>query len=165
MRTQENSDGAGFSLIETLIAAALVASILIGLAHLIAVGAHQSLRSRRAATAVALVQSKLEELRSVTWGYDQSGTPVSGAALATSPSSSLTEDTPGYVDYVNPHGEVVAWADADLPDLARRWSIAMFEASDPDTLVLHVCGYIVRGRASQDDIPIACASTIRTRKP
>ena len=165
MRTKENCTGAGFSLIETLIASALVASVLIGLAHLIAVGAHQSLRSRRAATATALVQRKLEELRGVTWEYDQSGTPVSGAPLAISPPGSLTEDTPGYVDYVNPHGELVAWADADLPDLARRWSIAMFEASDPDTLILHVCGYVVRGHASQDDLPIACASTIRTRKP
>lgn len=165
MRSKENCDDAGFSLIETLIASALVASVLIGLAHLIAVGAHQSLRSRRAATAIALVQSKLEELRSVTWEYDQSGTPVSGAPLAISAPSALTEDTPGYVDYVNPQGKVVAWADADLPDLARRWSIAMFEASDPDTLILHVCGYIVRGHAGQDDMPIACASTIRTRKP
>ena len=165
MRTKESCGDAGFSLVETLIASALVASVLIGLAHLIAVGAHQSLRSRRAAAAIALVQSKLEELRSVTWAFDHGGTAVSGALLAISPAGSLTEDTPGYVDYVNPHGEVVAWADADLPDLARRWSIALFEASDPDTLVLHVCGYIVRARASQDDIPIACASTIRTRKP
>jgi hypothetical protein len=165
MRTKGKADIAGFSLIETLVASALVASVLIGLAHLIAVGAHQSLRSRRAAAGVAFVQSKLEELRNATWGYDHNGMSVSGDALATSPPSSLTEDTPGYVDYVSPHGEVVALDGPDLPDFARRWSIAMFDASDPDTLILHVCGYGVRGRAGRDAIPIACASTVRTRKP
>lgn len=165
MRAKRNSGIGGFSLIETLVASALVASVLIGLAHLIAVGAHQSLRSRRAATAVALVQSKLEELRNVTWTYDHNNMSVSGEALTTSPASSLTEDMPGYVDYVSSHGEVVALDGPDLPDLARRWSIAMFEPSDPDTLILHVCGYVVRGHASRDAIPIACASTARTRKP
>ena len=41
----------GFSVIEVLIAAALVASTLVGLAHLVAVGAQRSVASRYSAGA------------------------------------------------------------------------------------------------------------------
>lgn len=155
----------GFSLIETLVASALVASVVVGLAHLVAVGAHQSLRSRRAVNAVAAAQSKLEQLRNQTWRYDHTGMPTSSPALNVSPSNALSADTPGYVDFVDAYGEPMPLDGSDLPDLARRWSIAPFEAADPDTLIVHICAYTVRTRTARDPVPVACASTIRTRKP
>ncbi|MGH9201515.1 MAG: hypothetical protein ACRD2A_09780, partial [Vicinamibacterales bacterium] len=91
--------------------------------------------------------------------------PSSSAALATSPVDALADDTPGFADFVDPYGEVVPLDGAELPDLARRWSISLFDPADPDTLLVHVCAFTVRARALRDELPLACASAIRTRKP
>ena len=164
MRSDRPHNVAGFSLIETLVASALIAAVLVGLAQLVASAARQSLRSRQSAAAVAVVQGKLEELRNLPWKYDHTGAPVSGTALATSPAGALTADTPGYVDYVGSFGEVVPSDGPELPEFARRWSIEPF-GSGADTLLFHVCAFMLRGRTARDELPAACGSAIRTRKP
>ena len=156
---------AGFSLVEALVASLLISSAIVGLAHLVAIGAQQSLSSRRAASALTIAHSKLEQLRQSEFLYGTDGSRLSSPALAVSPLQSLQEDTPGYVDYLDAFGEGVSLSGAVAPDYARRWAISALESGDLDTLVLQVCVFVVRGPHVRDVMPLACAAGIRTRKP
>jgi len=142
---------AGFSLVETLIAAVLVAATIVSLAHLVAIAAEQVVVGRRVVSANTIAQSKLEHLRHLPWTYAVDGTRVSSAELTLSPSGALTQDAVGYVDEVD--------------DFVRRWAIARLEAGDDDTLVFQVCVFARAGRTLASSRPVACVATIRTRQP
>jgi|SRR5687767_7804628 hypothetical protein len=164
MRTSSLPSPSGFSLIEALIASVLVASALVGLAHLIVVGAQQALNSRRAASALTLAQSKLEHLRRVPWTYAPDGSRVSSTDLTESPALSLDEDAAGYVDYLDAFGEGVRPGSDAVPEYVRRWAILPLQPGSRDTLVLRVCVFtLVAGVPERT--PAACVSAIRTRKP
>src|SRR5262245_27514531 len=121
----------GLSVIEALIAAALIASSLVGLAHLIAIGAQRARARWHSAEALAAAQSKLEELRSVAWSFAPDGSRLSAGVLSPSPSTSLDEDTAGYVDYLDGFGKIVPPVGGEAaPDYVRRWSIAPFGDGD-----------------------------------
>ena len=150
-------------MIEVLIAAALVASTLVGLAHLVALGAQRAQASRYSAGALAAAQSKLEELRGASWAYAPDGTRLSAGVLVPSPAS-LDEDTVGYVDYLDAFGQSVpATGGEAAPDYVRRWSITPFAAGDPDTLALRAC--VFRAWSGRLASPVAevCVVTIRAR--
>jgi hypothetical protein len=155
----------GFTLVEALIASLLVASAIVALAHLVALGAEQSLGSRRATSAWTIAQSKVEQLRLEEFTYDADGSRVTGPGLAMSPAQSLEADTSGFVDYVDAFGVAVAPDGVIAPDYARRWRISTLDPGNADTLVLHACVFVVRGPAVRDVMPAACSSGIRTRKP
>lgn len=156
----------GFSVIEVLIAATLVASTLVGLAHLVAVGAQRALASRHSAGALAAAQSKLEELRAASWTYAADGTRQSASVLAPSPPGSLDEDTSGYVDYLDGFGQSVPPAGGETaPDYVRRWSITPLAAGDLDTLVLRTCVFTARGVRLASPMAEACVVSVRTRTP
>lgn len=165
MSSDNRATEGGFSLLEALVASLLVASAIVSLAHLIAIGAERSLASRRAVSASAIAQSKLEQLRQVAFAFDSDGLRITSAALAVSPPQSLQEDTPGLVEHVDAFGEVVLPLASITPDYARRWAIAPLQSGDPDTLVLQVCVFVVRGPDRRDAMPASCASGIRTRQP
>jgi Tfp pilus assembly protein PilV len=57
----------GFTLAETVVAAALLATAVAALAHLVTLAAQQSQASLRQLTATVAAQSKLEELRAAPW--------------------------------------------------------------------------------------------------
>lgn len=135
----------GFTLVETLVAAALIATAIVVFAHLVSLGARQSDSNRRASAAIVAAQSKLEELRAVTWT-----STIQGNGLQPSPPGSLVQDIPGYVEYL------------DEPGFVRRWALSLFESADPDTLILQVC---VFPRRSAEQQPEACVMTVRTRRP
>ena len=146
-------------------ASLLVASAIVSLAHLVAIGAERSLVSRRATSASAIAHSKLEQLRRVVLSFAPDGARLTSPALTPSPSQTLEEDTPGFVDYVDGFGEVTAPLGAVTPEYVRRWAIAPLATGDLDTLTLHVCVFILRGPGMPDAMAIACASGIRTRQP
>jgi type II secretory pathway pseudopilin PulG len=134
---------AGFTLVEALVATALVASGAAALAHLVALGATQSARNRATLEALVVAQTKLEMLRSISWSY-----AVAGAELGVSPAGSLWHDTPGYVDY---------------PDaFVRRWAITRRDPADADVVAIDVCVFAPYQRAGA---PEACVSAIRARRP
>lgn len=147
----------GFSLVEALIASLLAATAIVMLVQLAATGARQAAGARRAGAARALAQSKLEELRSLTFAYDAGGAPVGSPRLALSPDAALVEDHAGFVETLNRDGGL-AWA-GETPHFTRRWAIRPFEG-DRNTLVLQVCVYPPR-----EPFPDACVWTIRTRMP
>ena len=101
----------GFTLVETIIAAALVATAL-------GVGARQSADNRRQFTAVLDAQTKLEELRAMPWRIGVDG-------LQPSAPDALTRDVAGFYDEV--HGYV------------RRWAITALTPDIPGVVALRVC--------------------------
>jgi type II secretory pathway pseudopilin PulG len=143
MKLNPSPSSDGFTLVEAVVAAALVATAAVVLAQLVALGATQSASNRHAFEALVAAQSKLEELRSTTWSH-----AIPGSDVALSPAGALFSDTPGYVDH--------------RAMLARRWAVARLDPGDVNTLVITVCVFAINGRAAA---PEACVSTIRTRQP
>lgn len=154
----------GFSIVESLVAALIVASVLAGLAQLVATSSVRTTESRRSARAVAMAQAKLEELRGLSWTFDLNGTTSASPLLQPSPPGTIAQDTPGYVEYLDPFGALVARQGPPEPEFARRWAIALHPPLDGHTLELQVCVFAVLGPASVDVRPAACASGIRTRR-
>jgi prepilin-type N-terminal cleavage/methylation domain-containing protein len=134
---------AGFTLVEALVAIALIATAAAALAQLVALGTRQSANNRDALMALVAAQSKLEALRSMTWSYT-----VASTNLTPSPVGSLFNDTPGHVDYPAP--------------FARRWAVTRRDPADTDVVVIDVCVFAPGRRGAA---PEACVSTIRTRRP
>jgi prepilin-type N-terminal cleavage/methylation domain-containing protein len=131
----------GFTLIEVVVAAAILSIAAAALAQLVTVAAAQSARNRHVLRATIAAQSKLQQLRAVRWT-----TVVDG--LTASPPGSLLEDTAGFVDH---------------PDqFVRRWSISRRDPLDADTFILQVCVSHVAGRLVVLD---ACVGTVRARRP
>jgi Tfp pilus assembly protein PilV len=73
-------DTRGFSLLDALIAAAILASALLSLAQVIAFAIKTTAAAGRMTDAALLVSQKIEELRAASWGELQSGTdsPAAG---------------------------------------------------------------------------------------
>ena len=67
----------GFSLLEVMVATAMLATALVSLAQLFALSTRSNIGSRNTTYAAVLAQQKLEELRSLAWGFDQVGLPIS----------------------------------------------------------------------------------------
>src|SRR2546423_15347124 len=74
---------AGFSLLEVLVATALLATALVSLAQLFAMSTRSNIGSRNTTYAAVLAQQKLEELRSLAWGFDANGLPMSDISTDT----------------------------------------------------------------------------------
>src|SRR5436190_20085380 len=78
-----DKDEGGFSLIETMVAAGLLAASLVALAQLSALAVRSNLESRSATYATVLAQQKLEQLQALTFGYDLQGLPIADTTTDT----------------------------------------------------------------------------------
>lgn len=132
----------GFSLLEAIVATAIVTSGLMALAQLTILATRANAASRAAATATMLAVDKMEQLRACAWTVDVAGLPVSDAALQSSPSGTLDADVDGFFDRV--------------PGWTRRWSVTPLP-SNAETLVLQVRVVGRRGEESR-------LTTARTRR-
>src|SRR5215207_7496384 len=110
----------GFSLVEVLIAMGILTVVSLGVAQLFAVSTRANFVARGQTSTTAMAEQKMEQLRALTWGFDTDGQglPVSdtstdltvdppshsGSGLNPSPSDALEQNTSGYVDYLDPHG-------------------------------------------------------------
>jgi prepilin-type N-terminal cleavage/methylation domain-containing protein len=144
----------GFTLIEVFAALALLAASALSVAQLI-VSTTRSVQAARLQTAtIALAASRLEELRSLEWGFDAAGNTVTdsrtnlaselptsgGSGLTLSPAGALDDNTPGFVDFLDGAGGWVSAGPA-APAAAvfvRRWSIEAPADGSPDSLVIQV---------------------------
>ena len=154
-----SSNGAGgFSLVEVLVSVTLLSLVSLGVAQLFAVATQANTNSKGQTSTALLAVQKMEQLRSLTWGFDVSssalGLPASdtttdlslpdpaagGAGLNPSPGNALTTNVPGYVDYLDQHG---AWIGNGTQPPAnaryiRRWSITPLPTNPNNTLVFQV---------------------------
>jgi prepilin-type N-terminal cleavage/methylation domain-containing protein len=159
MRGQDD----GFSLIEAIVALALLAGALVALADLLALSTRLNMAARLTTRATVLAAQKMEQLRSLAWGFDPFGLPTSdlatdvaligasaggcgparpGAArgLSASPGDTLSANVDGYVDFVDGRGCPLGGG-ARSPAGAmfvRRWAVAVLDGSNANSIVLTV---------------------------
>jgi prepilin-type N-terminal cleavage/methylation domain-containing protein len=150
----------GFTLVEALVATALFAAVLVGLAQLLATATTQSLRARQSLLTLTLAQSKLEYLRSLDWRFDAAGARVSSHELAVTPADAHAQHSPPFQETLDRHGRVMPPNSAGT--FIRRWSI-ISDGADADTLVVRVCVFVPPARSSAD--ADACVWGMRTRRP
>ncbi len=150
------SSSRGFSLVEVMIAMGLLTIVSLGVAQLFAVATRANQVAKGQTSTTALAEQKLEQLRSLTWGYDTEGQglPVSdtstnlavdpptanGGGLNPSPSDSLATSQTNYVDYLDGNGQYVATGTTIPPEAVyvRRWSIQPLPTNPNNTLIVQV---------------------------
>lgn len=169
----------GFSLIEVLVAAVILMTGLIAVAQMFVTSTHQNMSARRVTMTAVLAQQKIEQLRGLTWGFDEFGLPVSdylsnitvtppassgGVGLQASPGGTLQTSTTGYVDYLDAFGAWVGTGATPPPNAlyVRRWSIEPLPTNPNNTLVFQV----LVGRIVPDGQPtdLARQVSLKTRK-
>jgi len=172
-------DERGFSLVEVLAAAVILMTGLIAVAQMFVVSTNTNMAARRVTTTSVLAQQKIEQLRALTWGFDDFGLPISdftsdiavspptpagGVGLQASPGDTLNASTPGFVDYLDAYG---AWVGTGAAPPAgavyvRRWSVEPLPTNPNNTLVFQV----LVGRISPAGPPSALARqvSLKTRK-
>ena len=135
----------GFSLIEVMVASAILGCAVLSVAQLVATATSATADARRVSEATLLAWQKLDELRSLAFAFDDAGRSVTDPALGPSPAGTLTSDTDGYVERLD-------------QQYRRRWAIAP-AAGNPDLLILRV-RVVAVGR----DHELASAATLRARR-
>jgi len=130
----------GFSLVEVLVAMALVATSALGLAELFSLASRVTQESRIDTTATFAAETKMAELRALTLAWDAEGAPLTSLGLGWSPAAALTANVDGYVDYVDGTGAVVGSGVQPPPAgvYQRRWSIQPLAADPANAVVLQV---------------------------
>lgn len=146
----------GFSLVEVLVSMGILTVVSLGVAQLFAVSAKSNQVARGQTSTTALAEQKLEQLRSLTWGFDTEGQglPVSdtstslatdpptasGAGLNPSPGDSLLTNSTGYVDFLDSNGAFLSTGTTTPADAVyiRRWSIQPLPTNPNNTLILQV---------------------------
>jgi len=143
----------GFSILEALVAATILTVALTTLAQLLVVSTRANSGAKTTTYAAVLAQQKMEQLRSLAWGFDAFGLPLTdsttditvvpesaagGTGLSPSPQDALRRNTTGYVDYLDRSGTVLGTGTTPPAGTVyiRRWSVA---PTDPaNTVVLQV---------------------------
>ena len=67
------SNAKGFSLVEVLISMGLLTTVSLGVAQLFAVATRANQVARVSTSTTAMAQQKMEQLRSLSWGFDLAG--------------------------------------------------------------------------------------------
>jgi type II secretory pathway pseudopilin PulG len=151
-----SSSNSGFSLVEVVISMGLLMTVCLGVAQLFAVSTQANRVARNQTSASAMAEQKLEQIRSLTWGFDLQGQglPVTdttsnlanyphtadGPGLNPSPARALDENTGYYVDFLDAAGNWVGTGQ-DAPREAvyvRRWSITPLPTNPNNTIVIQV---------------------------
>ena len=144
---------AGYALIETLVAAAIVVAVAAGVAHVAVLTGAAVQASGAQGRALFLAVQKLEQLQSLVWTFDADLQTVSdeSTSLAFDPPApggrGLQASGPvtgpgadGYVDYLDRDGRWIGTG-SRLPAgtaFVRRWSVTPLAVAGSDALLLQV---------------------------
>jgi prepilin-type N-terminal cleavage/methylation domain-containing protein len=143
----------GFSLLEVLVATAVFTVAVGGLAELCAIASRANSAARATTTAAMLAAQKMEQLRALTWGFDEFAMPLgdfttdltvspempnTGVGLSPSPPGALAQSTAGYCDFLDATGHWLSGGAAPpaAAVFVRRWSIEPLPTHPADTLVI-----------------------------
>jgi prepilin-type N-terminal cleavage/methylation domain-containing protein len=169
----------GFSLIEVVISMGLLTTVSLGVAQLFAVSTKANRTARNQTSAVALAEQKIEQIRSLSWGFDLNGQglPVTdtttnlavyphtntGSGLNPSPSDALLVNRDGFVDYLDTNGVWVGTGGTPPGNAAyiRRWAIVPLPTNPNNTLVIQVLVTAVTDETQRVDT----GQTTRPRMP
>ena len=166
-KSRWTADARGFSIIEVLMATALMVTAVASLAQLFALSTQRNRSSKNTTFASVLAQQKMEQLRSLTWGFDLLGLPTTdtstdttkfpetagGTGLSPSPVNTLQQNVVGYVDYLDARGQTLGGATAITPAGAvyiRRWMVEPLPTNPNNTIVLQVLVTRHRDRGEAD---------------
>lgn len=158
----------GFSLAEVLVATAILSVALVSLAQLFAIATKANRSSKSTTLAAVLAEQKMEQLRSLTWGFDTIGlpfsdistdlsvvpeTPTGGTGLSPSPAGTLSQNTTGFVDYLDASGRWLGTGPEPPAGAVyiRRWSVEPLPTNPNNTLVLQVLVTRNRTRGPADE--------------
>jgi prepilin-type N-terminal cleavage/methylation domain-containing protein len=155
-RSRRLAGGRGFSLIEVVISIGLLSVVSLGVAQLFAQSTRANVTAKGRTSATTLAEQKLEQIRSLTWGFDADGLglPVTdttsnlavyppqqnGSGLNPSPDDALEQNTPGFVDFLDAQGTWVGTGTTPSPTAVyiRRWSILPLPTNPNNSLVIQV---------------------------
>jgi prepilin-type N-terminal cleavage/methylation domain-containing protein len=144
----------GFTLVEVIVAIAVVGTAALATAQLLSLTTHAMRHARAQSSTAALATARMEQLCALAWTFDASGNPQSdystdlstsapasgGSGLTPSPAGALDTSTAGLVDFLDDRGEWIG--NAVVPPrgavFVRRWSVDIAAGGAPDTLVLRV---------------------------
>lgn len=164
---RDSAGEGGFSLIEVLVATTILTVALSALAQLFAISTKTNASAKSTTFAALLAQQKMEQLRGLTWGFDTLGLPLSdtttnvtvvpelmtgGTGLSPSPANSLGENTSGYCDFLDKHGNSLGGGTTPPADTTyiRRWSVEPLPTNPNNTLVFQVLVTRSRNRGDAD---------------
>jgi type II secretory pathway pseudopilin PulG len=152
----------GFSIVETVIAAGILITMLASLAQLIGWSLHRADDVGARLRALVAAQDKIEQLRAAALTMDLNGTPVTDAALTASPTGSLDRDIGGFADALDASNQVVTGKGAVV---LRRWSVIPLDTGTVTTFAITVCAFRAPAIAVDRRGADACISTARVRQP
>lgn len=152
----------GFTLVETVIATAVLITALAGLAQLFALSARFVRDSNRTGAALVAAQDKLEMLVALRFGYDDDGRPMTDARLRASRQTSLHENVDSYFDWLQADGSAGTERAASF---VRRWRITPIAVTEPATIAIDVCVYSTGTFNSGPRHAEACLGSVRVRQP
>lgn len=152
VRVAFSSSSRGFSLVEVTVSLGLLTVVSLSVAQLFAVSTRANFVAKGRTSTTALAEQKMEQIRSLTWGFDSDGLglPVSdtttnlsvfpptqdGTGLNPSPADSLETNRAGFFEYLDRNG---AWvSQADQAAYIRRWAIRPLPTNPNNTLVIQV---------------------------
>jgi prepilin-type N-terminal cleavage/methylation domain-containing protein len=142
----------GFTLVEVLVAMLVLCAAALGGMQLVAIATEAMARARIESLAASLASSRMEQLRSLRFEFDDTGLRITDTttSLASEPpgpggpgltpsGASLDSNVAGFADFLDGRGEWVGSGTAPPPGAAfvRRWSIDPAD-SVGDLLVLQV---------------------------
>lgn len=181
----------GFTLIEVLVSTALLIAVAAGVSHLIGLATVRGHAARAQTAATILAAGKLEQLRALAWGFEDSFEPPpiersdretdlsaeppagGGPGLSLSPRGTLGRNTAPYFEYLDARGR---WAGSSSPPPAaavfvRRWAVSALAGGDARTIVLQVLVVPIAEDRARGTRPWqgpagqeALLTTIRTRR-
>jgi prepilin-type N-terminal cleavage/methylation domain-containing protein len=146
---------AGFSILEVMVATTILSVSLAALAQLFVMSTQANTSARTTGYASVLAQQKMEQLRGLTFGFDNLGLPITdfttktttadenvsnGKGLTPSPAKTLGKNVDGYCDFIDQFGNVIGGGTIAPSGTIyiRRWSIEPLPTNPNNTLVLQV---------------------------
>jgi prepilin-type N-terminal cleavage/methylation domain-containing protein len=181
------SSESGFSLVEVMVATAILATAVVALAELFGISTKTNASAKNAGMTMILAEQKIEQLRSLAFGFDVSGLPVNdittdtavyppaatgGKGLSPSTTNTIQAGTDGYVDYLDAYGRSLGGGTTPPTNTAfiRRWSVEPLPTNPNNTLILQVLVTRRTDRGTADAGSVARAPdearlmTIKSRK-
>lgn len=125
----------GYSLVEVLVAVAIVAAAVAGLPPLVAMSARANMQSKQTTIAAILAQQKMEQM-------------VVGGGLTQSPADALADDIEGYAEFFDRAGAVLRGGSTPPAGSAyvRRWSVEPLTETANGSWLLQVVVIDLRSR-------------------
>jgi prepilin-type N-terminal cleavage/methylation domain-containing protein len=140
--TTQANDARGFSLVEVLVASGVLAAAVLSVAQLFVAATGATASARDTGEAAVLAWQKVEQLRSLAFGFDDAGVPITdtttdtaaaperpvgGSGLRASPAGVLARDTPGHVDFLDAWAQSLGGGGGAQPPpgtrYRRRWAV------------------------------------------